>query len=62
MTKKDYIAIAKVINELPSLPTTTEFELVRKASLVARLARYFEQDNPRFDSAKFDKACYAKGK
>lgn len=53
MKKKHYEAIAKIIepfwfNDLDS-PTAT--------AIARRLADYFEQDNPRFDRARFLQAC-----
>ena len=56
MTKKDYIAIANVINaamwEDKADPATI-------TSLVAKFAAIFAEDNPRFDAQRFFAACTA---
>lgn len=52
MTKKDYEAIAKLIEEL------TEVDgLIKARFLVSGLARYFKADNPRFNALRFFDAC-----
>lgn len=56
MTKKDYIAIAKIIDE-----STDSFGRIIKANLVDKLSRYFRTTNPRFDEVKFRLACYPAG-
>ncbi len=56
MTKRDYIAIAKVINDLEVRPGT----LISKCDLVMELAELFKQDNPHFDQGKFADACQEK--
>lgn len=46
MSKKDYEAIAKVINQNET-----------KVQIIIGLASIFEDDNSRFDSRKFFVAC-----
>lgn len=55
-TKKDYLAIAKVINDL----TNNEGDIDRD-DLVELLSDYFKEDNPDFNRDLFYKACYGKG-
>ena len=54
-SKKDYEAIARLINYL----TDSEGRIDRY-DLVEHLSDYFEKDNPNFDRDKFYKACYGK--
>jgi len=52
MTKKDYIAIAGVLNNYKNkMPMDIFAELVQSFSAV------FKKDNPRFDDARFCAAC-----
>jgi len=53
MTKKDYIRIAKALEDCP--PVALKEIIVRKLCLV------FREDNPRFNKDKFINACYGKG-
>ncbi len=55
MSKKHYIEIAQAI-KASEVPATAE---TRKsiAELAKRLANVFAADNPRFDRARFIKAC-----
>lgn len=55
MTKKDYIAIARAIS-VSERPNTSE---TRDSidELAKRLCSIFAADNPRFDRARFLKAC-----
>lgn len=53
MTKKDYEMVAGVIakyNKQAQSPLSVDF--------VTDLTRAFIKDNPKFDSAKFFRACY----
>ena len=50
MTKKDYIAIAKILHE----------EYDHNGSLIERLIEYFSSENPRFDEFKFRKAAWGR--
>ena len=54
MTRKDYVAIAKVIS---STPSDTLYEDMIRADIAHRLADYMEQDNPNFNRNKFIEAC-----
>ena len=53
MTRKHFVAIAKVIAE--ALEGTADAEAVRQVAL--GLAREFEGLNPHFDEARFLAAC-----
>ena len=53
MTKKDYIAIAGVIDKLDEFNYST----INKSDLIMKLAVVFFEDNPRFDCGKFFEAC-----
>ena len=51
MTKKDYILLARVIEDLPLKP-------IERTSVAMRIASALAIDNPaRFDREKFLKAC-----
>ena len=52
MTKRDYIAIAAIINEAQS-----ERECCMLTDISARLAAYFAVDNGRFNRQRFLDAC-----
>lgn len=59
MTRKDYIEIAKILNnfladadEFPAL--TSNFD----DFLVQPFIKMFEKDNPNFNAEKFWEACY----
>jgi hypothetical protein len=47
MTKKDYIAIAKIINKFGKI----------EHMLLLKMCEYFKKDNPNFDADKFIEAC-----
>ena len=47
MTKKDYIAIAKIINKFGKI----------EHMLLLKMCEYFKKDNPNFDEDKFIEAC-----
>ena len=62
MTRKDYVAIAKVISHAPSdTPkqvwawSLAEDEM--RAAIAHGLADYMEYDNPNFNRSKFIEAC-----
>ena len=55
MTKKDYIKIADVINELSFIKDELNFKLVTKIELVNDLCEMFKKDNPNFNENKFKK-------
>jgi hypothetical protein len=50
MSRKDYEAIARIINSLALTDAKRE-------SLGQQMADYFEATNPRFDRERFVKAC-----
>jgi len=54
LTKKDFKAVAIIIERSFSGDTSTEYEL---PVLVEHLADYFATQNPRFDRERFMKAC-----
>ena len=47
MTKKDYIAIATILNKYSDA----------EHMILLKLCEYFKKDNPNFDSNKFIDAC-----
>jgi len=55
MTRKDYVAIAAAIKNAPWSDGMTE-EFIESA-IANAIADVFEQDNARFDRARFLKAC-----
>jgi hypothetical protein len=60
MTKEDYIAIAKAINESrDSFETWGSCDTAKLASAVVakNIADVLAQDNPHFDRARFLQAC-----
>ena len=52
MTRRDYELLAKAVREVQ-----TEPPMLQIPELVNILCRDLEDDNPRFDQAKFRKAC-----
>ena len=59
MTKKDYIALAKLIKENTSTIETSEFFFytIQKDSFLDDLCIYLQSDNPNFNESKFREAC-----
>lgn len=61
MTKKDYIAIAKVVKEEYERYSPEDPEricvLESLETIAINLAGVFSSDNPRFDRARFLQAC-----
>jgi len=55
MTRKDYVATAEILNGNRIFIHPATF-----AELVNEFGNYFENDNPRFDFAKFENACNGK--
>lgn len=59
MTKKDYKAIAEIINKRKH--TRNDYELIPSIidvqSLIDDLSSYFKQDNINFDKQRFIDAC-----
>jgi len=59
-SKKDYIEIAKVINNHLFDDVRNDKRLLSNmviASVVSELCTYFEKDNPNFDRERFISAC-----
>ena len=52
MTKKDYVKIAKILNEASVFCHPEHI-----GSIVAMFCSVLKDDNPRFDSTRFIKAC-----
>lgn len=60
MTRKDYVAIAAMFNkrgELARNIQNTAVRLTHYREIAGDLADVLAQDNPRFDRARFLKAC-----
>ena len=57
MTRKDYIAIAGAIRKSAERVAEHEMEYPL-CEVVNRICEVLHNDNPRFDAAKFRKACY----
>ena len=55
MTRKDYVAIAAAIKASQRPATSETAESIRE--LAQRLASIMANDSPRFDRARFLKAC-----
>jgi hypothetical protein len=56
MTKKNYIAIASMMNQVDKSELSTGQKTLF-VDICNRLADIFENDNPRFDYSKFVRAC-----
>ena len=56
MTRKDYVAIARALNEQVSFVTTENARYVL-AAVMQHTADVFAADNPRFDRDRFMAAC-----
>lgn len=54
-TKKHYEIITKALREHT---LATNFNTIRKSSLIRELKKIFSEDNPDFDSDEFEEACY----
>jgi hypothetical protein len=65
MSKKDYIALAKLIVRFNDAITRVEYDYEAQADCVARelvvpLAHMLKADNPNFDYSRFLAACGVK--
>jgi hypothetical protein len=60
MTRKDFVLIAETIKQLPSFDVPADSDVVRFSALVARFADALATTNPRFNRARFEKACNGK--
>ena len=56
MSKKDYVAIAKIITETTRID---DAKSLIKEDFVFCLQNYFKKDNPKFNEKKFLEACSA---
>ena len=54
MTRKDYVATAKILNEFKDII----LDEITFADLVDEFSLMFESDNPKFSSTVFENACY----
>jgi hypothetical protein len=59
MTKKDYVRIAGLFNSMNHGFPSEMFSYEARKFLVNNMCDIFEEDNPRFDRAKFKEAVYA---
>lgn len=50
MSKKDYVAIAEILRDVPMRSET-------RAQLVSRFCTMLADDNPRFNPSRFREAC-----
>jgi hypothetical protein len=57
MSRKDFVLIASIIQQLPSFECSQDSDVVRHSAIVARFAEALARTNPKFDSARFEKAC-----
>lgn len=58
MTKKGYQAIARAINGLYTVPVPSDCSLVvYRADVIEAIAGVMAADSPRFDRARFVRAC-----
>ena len=55
MTKKDYVAVARMIREMRDYPTINAHEDFM-VELIQRMQDFFSADNPKFDRDKFQQA------
>jgi hypothetical protein len=60
MTRKDFVLIAETIKQLPSFQQPADGDVVRFSALVARFADALATTNPRFNRARFERACNGK--
>ena len=60
MSKKDYIAIAKIIKLWSYNSSCDKIIVIGQFGFVEDLIEYLKRDNPRFDEKKFREACKLK--
>jgi hypothetical protein len=58
MTRKDYVKIARALNDFHALLESHLLEQASFDKLVDSLCDTFRYDNERFDTARFKKAVY----
>jgi hypothetical protein len=66
MTRRDFEAIAQIISELKndslySAYQIDQYKWIDSGSLIFKLGKYFRDQNPRFEFARFYNASKAKG-
>ena len=54
MTRRDYIATSRILNEVIDFMHPAAY-----AELVDKFSEYMKRDNEKFDIKKFEEACYA---
>lgn len=57
MTRKDYVEVARILNQYRLTSVFDEQDEQLFADLVDNFSYFFEKDNPRFDSTRFVQAC-----
>jgi len=63
MTKKDYIKLAKAINDCTAVPNDVDQQgiqrnrYISKLHFIGRLCIILAEDNPHFDNTRFIKLC-----
>jgi hypothetical protein len=60
MTRKDFVLIAETIKQLPSFDQPADSDVVRFSAIVARFTEALATTNPRFNRARFERACNGK--
>lgn len=55
LTKRDYVAIASILNDARKEGDTSETTQLSYTRYL--LAKYFKEENPRFDVSRFLDAC-----
>ena len=61
MTRKDYVKIAKAINNNSYSATKMGIKYLAQENLLNALCTIFKEDNPNFDNSRFIKACNEEG-
>ena len=57
MTRKDYVLIAEAIKDTREEYALTDSAVNTLSALVAVISSRLENENPRFDVERFEKAC-----
>jgi hypothetical protein len=58
MTRKDYVETAKILADFQNSIGDSPYGEATFQGLVYRFSAMFENDNPRFDSERFENACF----
>ena len=61
MTRKDYVKIAKAINNNSYSATKMGIKYLAQENLLNALCTIFKEDNPNFDRTRFLTACNEEG-